>query len=195
MPIPMPDPHPTVGSMKKWANQVRTSIAALRDRQVFVQMTPSTPASEGVCFFANIVETGDAVNDKALTGGLVRIGTKSFHVENYEFPTNADGSQDGVWLVEISIGGISFNTDDDEEFFLPGIKDVTGNPTWNKKNASSGSVDYTDDNPPANPTDTGTVVLAVGVLTVDGQNATINRTGCGGFRVGQCAGNFEVTRI
>ena len=43
-PIPLPDIDPTVGGLRKYAKQVRTAIAALRDRQVSVRIPPGAPA-------------------------------------------------------------------------------------------------------------------------------------------------------
>lgn len=194
-PVKIPDPLRSIGGIFRFAAETRDAIKSLYERKVIIPRTPlKASGGQQICLFANIVENDDPVNNKALVGGLVTIGSKNFNIENYPFATNADGSQDGVWLIEISIGGVSFNTDDDGTVILPGIKDATGTPSWNKI-VSTGSNSYTDNTPPTTPTGTGTVILPIGVLAVNGEQANINRTGCGSFNVGQCSGNFVISRI
>jgi hypothetical protein len=145
------------------------------------------------CPFGEILPNDNPINNRAILGGLITCGDQNFNVENYPFPVAADGSADGEWLVEISISDITFNTDDDDSLILPGIETTTGTPTWNKI-AYTGSENYTSNTNPTTPTGTGTVVLPVGVLTVNGIKSTLANTGCGAFHVDQCAGVLSHSR-
>ena len=118
------------------------------------------------------------------------IGDKNLNVPYYDI----DSEVDGQWLLEVSISGVSFNTDDDDTLMLPGIETASGSPTWNAI-AYTGSEDYSDNTNPSDPTGTGTVVLPIGLLTVteDGRSF-LSPTGCGSFVVNQCAGVMTYER-
>lgn len=45
-PIPLPDPSPTVGGLGRFAFQIRKSLAALRDRQVYIAIPPAIPKTK-----------------------------------------------------------------------------------------------------------------------------------------------------
>lgn len=150
--------------------------------------------NSSLCSFGGIVNNDDPTNNRAILGGAITCGDQNFNVANYPFPVDAGGSADGEWLVEISINGITFNTDDDDSLILSGIETATGTPTWNKI-AYTGSENYTSNTNPTTPTGTGTVVLPVGLLTVSGVSTTFDNTGCGAFLVGQCAGVLSYSRL
>jgi len=193
------DPGPVRGGGRQaisaeWANRMRDCVMALA--RVIPQQTrkPAEWTQIRSCSFGEIVINDDATNNRAILGGSIACGDQNFNVANYPFPTNSDGSEDGEWLIEISIGGITFNTDDDDSLVLPGIETATGTPTWNKI-AYTGSQNYTSNTNPTTPTGTGTVILPVGVLTVNQANATLANTGCGAFYVDQCAGVLSYSRL
>ena len=167
------------------------------DEQRIVEVGTSEallPTDSSPCSFGGIVNNDDPTNNRAILGGAITCGDQNFNVANYPFPVNANGSQDGQWLIEISIDGITFNTDDDDSLILPNIETATGTPTWNKI-AYTGSENYTSNTNPTTPTGTGTVVLPIGVLRVSGVSATLANTGCGAFYVDQCAGVLSYSRL
>ena len=150
-------------------------------------------SSSTPCSFGRVVFNDDVTNNRAVVGGAITIGDKNFNVANYPFPAPSNGTGNGQWLVEISISGVSFNTDDDDSLVLPGIETASGTPTW-AKIAYTGTENYTSNTNPSTPTGTGTVILPIGLLTVAGSSATIAATGCGAFLVDQCAGVFSSSR-
>ena len=193
-PIPMPKIPSSIAGLPAFANGVLKSLRALRDRPVLIPAPIQIRKSTAKCSFGGIVLNDDPVNNRAIIGGAITCGDQNFNVANYPFPVKLDGTSDGQWLIEISISGISFNTDDDDSLILPGIETATGTPTWNKI-TYTGSENYTSNTNPTTPTGTGTVVLPVGVLNVSGGTATLANTGCGAFLVDQCAGVFSYSRV
>ena len=190
----MPKIPSGIAGLPAFANGVLKSLRALRDRPVFVDVTPPQRRIINQCSFGHAVLNNDPVNNRAILGGAITCGDQNFNVANYPFPVKSDGSADGQWLIEISISGITFNTDDDDSLILPGIETATGTPTWNKI-AYTGSENYTSNTNPTTPTGTGTVVLPIGLLTVSGSSAQLANTGCGAFLVDQCAGVFSYSRV
>ena len=142
------------------------------------------------CPFGQIVATPAGTEAFGISGGAITIGNKNFHVEPYPIVTTTDGT----WLVEISISGVSFNTDDDDSLVLPGITTATGTPTW-AKNTFTGSESYTSSTLPSTPTGTGTIILPIGRLTVANGSPSLVADGCGSFFVTQCAGIFSYSRV
>jgi len=194
IPVPVPDIPSGIGGLGRFASQVRNAIKVLRDRPVIVQDAIRPIPARDSCAFGEIVTNDSETNPRAVLGGAITCGDKNFNVANYPFPVNSDGSADGEWLIEISINGITFNTDDDDSLILPGIETATGTPTWNKI-AYTGSENYTSNTNPTTPTGTGTVVLPIGVLTINQGDARLANTGCGAFYVDQCAGVFSYSRV
>ena len=141
------------------------------------------------CAFGQIFNPNDGSSSKGIRGGAVTIGDKNLNVPYYDLT----GIGNGQWLLEVSISGVSFNTDDDDSLILPGIETATGTPAWNAI-AYTGSENYTDTTNPSTPVGTGTVILPIGLLTVTNGKAFFSPTGCGSFLVTQCAGVMSYER-
>ncbi len=153
-------------------------------------------AGEGTdpeCAFGSIYNPNDETFTKAILGGALMIGDQNFAVPFKGIPISSDGSADGEWLVEISVGGIQFATDDDEVVFLPGIITASGPPAWGLI-AYTGVEDYTANTNPSTPAGTGTVVIPIGRIVVTNSRVEFFPTGCGDIYVTQCAGILSFTR-
>lgn len=188
--IPLPDRITTPSEIGKFSDQIIRSLAALRDRPMHAP-SPAPRARPALppCPLGEIYNPSDGVSALAVRGGAVTIGDKNLNVPYYDIDTGTDGQ----WLLEVSISGVSFNTDDDDSLFLPGIEAVSGSAEWNAL-SYSGSEDYTDMTNPETPTGTGTAVLPIGLLVVNSGKATFSPTGCGSFLVSQCAGVMSYVR-
>lgn len=158
--------------------------------------SPSVPRE--ICPFGEIITVpavGETPASKAIRGGLIQIGTENWNMDAEPI----DLTTAGVWLVSIPVDCIVIR-DDDEEVLLPGIESAT-RPTeaWTLTAWAPGT-DYPSSSPPSVPDGAGTVVLPIGKLTVtvpDGAasgTASLEPTGCGGFHVSHCSGNFEHSR-
>lgn len=148
-----------------------------------IRQRGGSDSAVAACALGQLYNPNDGNSTKAVRGGAVSIGDRNLNVPYYD----VDTSTDGQWLIEVSISGVSFNTDDDDSLILPGIETASGSPTWNAI-SYTGSEDYTDNTNPSTPTGTGTAVLPIGLLTVASGKATFSPTGCGSFVVTQCAG-------
>lgn len=191
----------------EWVNAVQNRIRALergenlvledgmsrawchRGVSIGVRKTKSRVRRPGICPFGEIISWMEGeVAITGIRGGVIYCGDKNFNVADW--PVNL--GEDGSWLVEISLTGIKCATDDDVELILPGVTTATGSPTWARK---SGGGDYTDNTNPAAPGDSGTVIVPIGVLTVEGGNATLAPVSCGNVKVNQCAGILSISRV
>ncbi len=148
-----------------------------------------TSSAPPACALGQIYNPNDGFSSKAVRGGAVAIGDKNLNIPYYDL----DGVGNGQWLLEVSISGVSFNTDDDDSLMLPGIETATGSPTWNAI-VYTGAQDYTDTTNPTTPTGTGTAILPIGLLTVTSGQAYFSPTGCGSFLVTQCGGVMTYAR-
>jgi len=80
-PIPLPDPNPSIGGLARFAMQVRRSIAALRDRQVYVPNTPA-PSLPGRPFSLSVAgATGAYTWSVSATYSSVTDGTNGSRID------------------------------------------------------------------------------------------------------------------
>ena len=156
----------------------------LRDREQSAEH--GGPSIGGGCPFGELVTTGES---KSINGGVIFCGDRNFNVDPYD----VDLTTAGKWLVEVSVSGISANTDDDHELILPGIKTASGSPAW-VRNAWSPGASYSNNVNWTSPTSTATLVVPIGVLAVtiaEGETVgtvTFDPVSCGNVYAGQCAG-------
>lgn len=165
-----------------------------------VQLGGGGGESEQDCPFGEIITEGEATK---IRGGLISGGKKTgIGLAGYTI----DLSIPGEWLVSVQVTGIKANTDDDKEIILPGLEDITGTPTWQKKEIIEGEQTNYDDNTNfTTPTSEGTAVIPIGRLVItegaekegggreDGV-ATLYPIACGNIAITQCAGILSHTR-
>jgi hypothetical protein len=173
-----------VGNLLKWSREVNQCLQQLRDRVVVTRGGGgSGGSSASTCPFGEIIDVDEGGFTKAIRGGAMLCGDKNFNLANRGINLAVDSST----LVKITLTGIEFATDDDEEIFLPGVVTASGTPSWGTV-TYTGSESYTSNTNPSTPAGTGTIVIPIGVLKVVSGVATFTPTGCGTIRVSQCAG-------
>jgi len=147
--------------------------------------TASTSLGDSPCAFGEVIPDGVGF---AIRGGIVIAGDQTWYFDDITI----DLGTDGVWLVSLDCDVI-VNQDDDNELLLPGI--LTGTkPTSPTYTAFTGTEDYPDGTSPSAGAGTGVAILPIGKLTVASGIATLDRTGCGNFTVGHCAGTLSYSR-
>jgi len=146
--------------------------------------------SAGICPFGELITNAEDPPITSIRGGLMVCGDQNFNVADYPI----DLETPGRWLVEISLSDIELGTDDDGEIFVGNVITSTSTPAWNLI-PYTGSENYTDTTNPVDPaTPTGTIIIGLGVLTIEDGAATFVATGCGTIRVGACEGILSHTR-
>lgn len=181
-----------VGNLLKWSREVNQCLQQLRDRVVVTRGRGGSGggSSPSECPFGEIIDVDDGTYTKAIRGGAMLCGDKNFNV-----PFRGVGLAVDSWtLVKITLTGIEFASDDDDEIFLPGVITASGTPSWGTV-SYTGSESYTSNTNPSDPTGTGTIVIPIGILKVTDGVATFEPTGCGTIRVSQCAGILSHTRV
>lgn len=144
------------------------------------------------CSFGEIVAVSSGGYTQAIRGGAMLCGDKNFNVADRGINL-ADPAGNGSWLIQITLSGVDPATDDDNEIFLSGVVTASGTPAWGSV-AYTGSENYTANTNPSTPAGTGTIVIPIGILTVDSGAATFTPVGCGTITVGQCAGILSHSR-
>jgi hypothetical protein len=142
------------------------------------------------CAFGEIITIPDSDPPAlGIRGGLVHCGDQNWNIDPQELALEIDG----VWLVYLEID-LEANRDDDGEILLPGVKTGT-RPTgdWGKI-AWTFATDYPANTEPVASTGLGTIILPLGKLTIADGAATFERTGCGNFTIGHCAGTLSYSR-
>lgn len=153
----------------------------------------STSSASAPCSFGAVYSPVGETVTRAILGGALMCGDQNFAVPHYTVATSTDGAADGEWLVEISLSGIEFATDDDDVVFLPGVVTASGTPAWNLV-SYSGVENYTDNTNPSTPGGSGTIVIPIGRIIVTNDAVQFFPTGCGDIYVTQCAGILRFTR-
>ena len=125
-------------------------------------------------------------SDWFIRGGLVQAGETNHAVEDYAVSVAADGD----WRIYVEVD-VECNRDDDDQYFLPGIANSPGSVPDIEKTASA---TYPANDAPAVADGLGTIILPLGVLTVESGEPSFAPTGCGSFFLSQCAGNLGYSR-
>lgn len=175
-----------------WANDVVHSLRNLRggrkkNRTIKLGGSSSLPCPFGQ--LTSIVHE-DGTSTKGIKGGYISCGDKNFNVADYDLGSEiANGSK----IIYISVP-FEANRDDDGEIFLPGVK------TSSKESILAGDwtidSEYPDNTELSVETGTATIILPIGSFTVtEGKVKNFVPSGCGSFRIDQCAGTYWFQRI
>lgn len=140
------------------------------------------------CSFGRAFKNTES-GDWYLQGGNLICGDKNFFVED----KLVNASNDGEYLVFLRLNKIKANTDDDEEVILPGVSTTSGTPEWGSTPYSEG-VNYPDNTNFTEPTSEGTLIVPLGVMTIEDNVVSFGSGVCGNVTVGQCAGVLLFTR-
>lgn len=180
-----------LGNLMKWSREVNQCLQQLRDRVVVTRGGGGGGVGgvTGPCAFGEINTNTEDPPVTSIRGGIIHCGDQNWNMD----PQTVNLATPGTWLVSIAVSCIS-NRDDDDEILLPGIETGT-RPTgsWTNTAWTTGT-DYPDNTAPTLPTGAGTIILPIGKLTIADGVATLAPSGCGNFRIGQCAGALTYAR-
>jgi hypothetical protein len=145
-----------------------------------------SPASTVGCPFGMVISIPDT-SDKGIQGGIVHCGDQNFEVPTYEIALGADT----VLKVYLELVCES-NRDDDNEILLPGIATSSETDPSTFWQTTAGA--YPANTSPGVTTGLGTIIIPLGILTVEGGVASFAATACGNVTVGQCVGTLSYSR-
>lgn len=141
----------------------------------------SSPA-DSYCPFGEIITwTASETTLTGIRGGVLYAGDQVWNVPNKALTLSAAGT----FLVWLEIG-VTANIEDD--VLLPGLETST-EPVWHQAAIGDG---YPSQTLPTAASATGTVIVAIGELTILNAVATLFPTGCGTIVLDHCPGSLII---